>query len=226
MDYSSYPSRLANQKRMYMKSQAKLKDSNEKIIKLSQHIEKLMLHLKHESAAKVKSAKTVRRLEKASAAQKEYIKSLEQKLSNRDHAIKQLRAGAKILEDQLQLMDEKYIDIRGKLDWTRQQSKREVAKIQKEANALRAKWALAGGLDLEHLIGKKGSKKMTKLKSIPNSSNSNNNSRKGKSNGPPNRRSPLNLPPANQKRSNNNDVDSSLPWSDQKLSALTDESRR
>ena len=169
IDYASYPSKLQNQKRMYASSQAKLNDANEKIVKLSQHIEKLMLHLKHESAAKVKAAKTVRRLEKTTAAQKEYIRSLERKLSNRDRTIKQLRAGAKILEDQLQLMDEKYIEIRGKLDWTRQQSKREVAKIQKEANALRAKWALAGGLDLDHLIGKKNASKMTKMKPRPSS---------------------------------------------------------
>ena len=165
VDYASYPAKLQNQKKMFASSQAKLKDANEKIVKLSQHIEKLMLHLKHESAAKVKAAKTVRQLEETTSAQKEYIGSLEAKLGNRDKTIKQLRAGAKILEDQLQLMDEKYIEIRGKLDWTRQQSKKEVAKIQQEANDLRAKWALAGGLDLEHLIGKNKSSKMTKLKS-------------------------------------------------------------
>lgn len=231
LDYGSMPSKLQNQKRMYGKSQKKLKDANEKIVKLSQHIEKLMLHLKHESAAKVKSAKTVRRLEKTTAAQKEYIKSLESKLGNRDRTIKQLRAGAKILEDQLQLMDEKYIEIRGKLDWTRQQSKRQVAKIQKEANDLRAKWALAGGLDLEHLIGKGKSKKMSKLKTLAADK---------PAGGPPNKRSPVNLPPAtkhnngkSRKRSSsdhnnaggNQEVASHLPWSDQKTSSLASESR-
>ena len=71
--------------------------------------------------------------------------------------IKELKEGSRILEDQLRMMDDKYIEMRGKLDWTRSHSKQQVQRIQKEANTLRAKWALAGGLDME--LAATGSKK-------------------------------------------------------------------
>ena len=48
----------------------------------------------------------------------------------RDRLINELKEGAKILEDQLRLMDEKYIELRNKLDWTRQHSQKEVRRIQ------------------------------------------------------------------------------------------------
>ena len=55
--------------------------------------------------------------------------------------------GSRILEDQLRLMDEKYVELRTKLDWTRSTSQREVKRIQKDANRMRAKFALAAGTD-------------------------------------------------------------------------------
>ena len=56
-------------------------------------------------------------------------------------------------EDQLRLMDEKYIELRNKLDWTRNQSQKEVRKIQAEANKLRVKWMMiAGSTDLIEFI--------------------------------------------------------------------------
>ena len=42
-------------------------------------------------------------------------------------------------------MDEKYIELRNKLDWTRNQSQKEVRKIQAEANKLRVKWMMVAG---------------------------------------------------------------------------------
>mgnify|MGYP000477347354 CR=1 FL=1 len=55
---------------------------------------------------------------------------LAKKNSSRDRLINELKEGAKILEDQLRLMDEKYIELRNKLDWTRQHSQKEVRRIQ------------------------------------------------------------------------------------------------
>ena len=42
-------------------------------------------------------------------------------------------------------MDDKYVELRNKLDWTRAQSQKEVKRIQAEANSLRAKWVMAAG---------------------------------------------------------------------------------
>jgi hypothetical protein len=53
--------------------------------------------------------------------------------------------GSKILEDQLRLMDEKYLELRTKLDWQREHSRKEIAKHKKVAQMLRSKFALMGG---------------------------------------------------------------------------------
>lgn len=37
--------------------------------------------------------------------------------------------GTRILEDQLRLMDERYIDLRGKLDWTKAHASKQVTKL-------------------------------------------------------------------------------------------------
>merc|ERR1712100_423346 len=137
------------------KVQDQLKIAEDKIVKLSDHIEKLVLHLKHESAGKTKA---LRKLAKEIESKKSKVASLQRKNVIKERVINDLKEGSAILEQQLRLMDDKYIELRTKLDWTRRQSKREVARVQKEANDLRAKWALAGGLDLEQLIGKKARK--------------------------------------------------------------------
>ena len=52
-----------------------------------------------------------------------------------------VQEGTRILEDQLRLMDEKYIDLRGKLDWARTQSQRQVTKILGQTAKLESKWS-------------------------------------------------------------------------------------
>ncbi len=53
--------------------------------------------------------------------------------------------GTRILEDQLRLMDEKYIDLRGKLDWAKTQSQKTVTKILGATSKLETKWSLLQG---------------------------------------------------------------------------------
>ncbi len=48
--------------------------------------------------------------------------------------------GARILEDQLRMMDEKYGELRANLDATRHNSKEEVKKVKTKADRLRMKW--------------------------------------------------------------------------------------
>ena len=44
-------------------------------------------------------------------------------------------------------LSSRYIDLRQKLDWTRERSSKEVGRIQKEANKLRARWMMAAGTE-------------------------------------------------------------------------------
>lgn len=117
--------------------------SQEKIDALSDHIEKLMNHLKHEAAAKAKAYETGRRAEKELQLLRNRNAALAKRNASRERVIVELKEGARILEDQLRLMDEKYIDLRGKLDWTRAHSQKEVKKISTQAEKLRMKWMMA-----------------------------------------------------------------------------------
>lgn len=56
--------------------------------------------------------------------------------------ISELREGSKVLVDQLGLMDEKYLDLRSKLDVARSQQRAMVEKAQKEAADLRKQIAM------------------------------------------------------------------------------------
>lgn len=136
-------SRERVEKELRQKSEANYKEASEKIVALSEHIEKLMVHLKHEAAAKTKATDAQRRTEKEFAECRDRSAVLQKKSANKDQQIQELEQGAKILEDQLRLMDEKFIEVRNKLDWTRATSQKEVKKLNSELKSLRMKWQMA-----------------------------------------------------------------------------------
>ena len=139
--------RLASEKDRRMDVEKQLKESGERVSALSRHIEKLMVHLKHEAAAKTKAAHNQTQGDKEIDALKKRNVVLAKKNKAKERTIVELQEGSRILEDQLRLMDEKFIELRNKLDWTRASSEKEVRRIQKEANRLKTKFALAGGAD-------------------------------------------------------------------------------
>ena len=157
--------KLQTQKTMKARVEQELGKSNKRLQALSQHIEKLMIHLKHEASAKIKAQESQRQHEAEATAAKQKLVVLQKKARGRARLIHELKEGSRILEDQLRLMDKKYVDLRTKLDWTRASSNREVKRIQKEANKLRAKFsialangALAGSMmqDIEEMTKKRG----------------------------------------------------------------------
>ena len=217
----SFSDKLGREKTMRSRAEREVTVANEKIVKLSEHIEKLMVHLKHESTDKMKIQKTANRLEREVKSLTSRTSVLSRKNAERERIIAQLREGSKILEDQLRLMDKKYIELRSKLDWTRNHSKAVVKKMQKEANELRAKWALAGGLDMELNSTKKRKKKKSSRKGKKNPQDEDSSEDTKKEGG-----GVVKLPPCspkNQKEKDDGDVDSSLPWSSQKVGQLTRE---
>ncbi|RHY74779.1 hypothetical protein DYB34_001367 [Aphanomyces astaci] len=117
--------RQRTEKELRARTDAALVEANEKIVALSEHIEKLMVHLKHEAAAKAKALEALKAVEADRRDLADASATLTKKTNAKDRVISELQQGSKILEDQLRLMDEKYIELRNKLDWTRTTSQKD-----------------------------------------------------------------------------------------------------
>lgn len=119
-----------------------------KIEMLTDHMEKLMIHLKHEAAHKARIAEQLRTADKELTKTKEKCDLAVCKGAAKDRLILELREGSKVLEDQLRLMDEKYLELRTKLDWARDLGSKKVKKAERVAADLRMKFALSGNSTL------------------------------------------------------------------------------
>jgi hypothetical protein len=115
-----------------------------KVDMLSDHIEKLVMHIKREGAQKLKFAESMKLLEKENGRLKEKYDLIHKKVSAKDRLIYELREGSKVLEDQLKLMDEKYLELRNKLDYARYMANKKIKKAEKIAADLRVKFAMTG----------------------------------------------------------------------------------
>jgi predicted nuclease with TOPRIM domain len=140
--------RIRLEKEDRLKAEAEVRTFVKKVEMLSDHIEKLMIHLKHEAAAKIKAVDQLRGSEKRNEILKEDFELLSRKAAAKERLIAELREGSKILEDQLRLMDEKYLELRTKLDYAREVAGKKVRKAQQVASDLRVKFALAGNQKL------------------------------------------------------------------------------
>lgn len=117
--------------------QKQLEETNKKVNALSDHIEKLLVHLKHEAITKAKAITERGRCQKEVEILKKRNQIMEKKNARKDLAINDLKEGGKLLEDQLSLMDEKYMELRMKLDWTRTQTEKILRRKDDEIKAFR-----------------------------------------------------------------------------------------
>ncbi|KAE9027984.1 hypothetical protein PF010_g2316 [Phytophthora fragariae] len=131
------------EKELRAKSELTNKELGEKVAALSEHVEKLMVHLKHEAAAKTRAVEAQRRVDKELLEAKDKLATATRKHAAQDAKVAELEQGARILEDQLRLMDEKFIDVRNKLDWTRSNARKENKQLSAELRSLRMKWQMA-----------------------------------------------------------------------------------
>ncbi|KAF4319501.1 hypothetical protein BBO99_00000760 [Phytophthora kernoviae] len=131
------------EKELRAKSELTNRELGEKVAALSEHVEKLMVHLKHEAAAKTRAVEAQRRLDKELLEAKDRLATATRKHTAQDAQVAELEQGARILEDQLRLMDEKFIDVRNKLDWTRTAARKENKQLSSELRSLRMKWQMA-----------------------------------------------------------------------------------
>ncbi|CAN0343349.1 unnamed protein product [Ectocarpus sp. 12 AP-2014] len=137
--------RLRHEKSARLKAERKTQKVAGKVQVLSDHIEKLMMFLKHEATQKAKAHEQQRRLQKELELVKARSTALLRSNQAKDRVTTELREGSKILEDQLRLMDEKYMELRTKLDWTRTKADKDVRRARAQASALRTKWAILCG---------------------------------------------------------------------------------
>lgn len=140
--------RLRVEKEDKIAANVEVKRYSKKMDMLGDHVEKLMLHLKHEAGTKIKVSDQLKDSERRNNTLLDKNANLTKKLGAKDRLISELREGSKILEDQLRLMDEKYLELRTKLDYTRDAGAKKIKKAQKVASELRVKFALAGNSTL------------------------------------------------------------------------------
>jgi hypothetical protein len=140
--------RIRVEKEEKLRCESEQKVFIKKIEMLSDHVEKLMIHLKHEAATKIKTIDQLRASEKRNESAQLKLGIVSRKAAAKDRLIAELREGSKILEDQLRLMDEKYLELRTKLDYAREVASKKVKIAQKTASDLRVKFALAGNTKL------------------------------------------------------------------------------
>ena len=136
------------EKELKIKAEIESTGFKKKIEMLTDHMEKLMIHLKHEAAHKARIAEQLRTADKELIKVKEKCDLAVCKGAAKDRLILELREGSKVLEDQLRLMDEKYLELRTKLDWARELGSKKVKKAEKVAADLRMKFALSGNSTL------------------------------------------------------------------------------
>lgn len=150
--------RLRIEKEDKISANLEVKRYSKKMDMLGDHVEKLMLHLKHEAGTKIKVSDQLKDSERRNNVLQDKNINLTKKLGAKDRLISELREGSKILEDQLRLMDEKYLELRTKLDYTRDAGAKKIKKAQKMASELRVKFALAGNSTLlDHIPMPSGS---------------------------------------------------------------------
>ncbi|CAM9839583.1 unnamed protein product, partial [Phaeothamnion confervicola] len=104
--------RARSEKARRLRAEAKTRDVQDKVKLLSEHVEKLMLYLKQEAIGKSKARDQHRRAQKDVEAARARSQALAEQAGAREDLITELREGSKILEDQLRLMDEKYMELR------------------------------------------------------------------------------------------------------------------
>ena len=140
----AYNERIRVEKETRYRCEDDIKTLQKKVEMLSTHMEKLVLHLKHEGAHKMRLAEQCRVAERQALATQEKCDLVARKSAAKDRLILELREGSKVLEDQLRLMDEKYLELRTKLDYARELGAKRIKKAEKAAADLRVRFIMAG----------------------------------------------------------------------------------
>jgi chromosome segregation ATPase len=124
--------RVQAERQVTIKAQKDLIDEQSKVVTLSNQIEKLMVHLKHVATDKTRTLAELSRLKKEIDSLTRSNVALTKKNERKDQAIAELIESTKPIEGQMRIMEEKYVELRSKLEWTRSQTDRALRKKDKE----------------------------------------------------------------------------------------------
>jgi hypothetical protein len=124
--------RLHAERQVKIKAQTDLAEEQSTVKTLSDHIEKLMVHLKHVATDKTRTLAELSRLKNEIDSLTRSNAALTKKNERKDQAIAELIESTKPIEGQMRIMEEKYVELRSKLEWTRTQMDRALRKKDKE----------------------------------------------------------------------------------------------
>lgn len=124
---------LRETKRSYGSAICELK---QKLVVLSKQLEKMVKHLEHESTEKLKCQDELKVMKDKLRKAKTHRKTIRRKSDQVHRLLGDTKKSSSILEDQLTLMDKKYIELRKTLDWTRANASKDRTKLQKEIDRL------------------------------------------------------------------------------------------
>jgi len=137
--------RLRDEKEEKIRLQGKEATLKRKLDMLADHLEKLMNHLRIESKQKCRVVESRRSLRKELVTMREIADRQQKIIESKNRYIAEISEGSKLLEDQLRLMDDKYLEMRKKLDFAREQSRVEVGRAERSASSLRRKFQVLTG---------------------------------------------------------------------------------
>lgn len=137
--FSMISTRDQNRKEVRINMESQLKESNYKLVALSQHTEKLMLHIKLEAIAKAKVLESLKSLKKEHQELVQAHTRLQQDYHTQSKTVNVTMEESQLLRDQLYLMDQKVAEMGHKMDWVRSSTQKELKRAHQEADALRTK---------------------------------------------------------------------------------------
>lgn len=137
--------RIRSEKEGKLKAEEEVASARKNVQIMLEQIEKLMKHMRHEAAVKTRLVKQLQDSQNLVKELKNNYALILKKNAAKDRFILELHEGSRVLEDQLRLMDEKYLDLRTKLDWARDNGYKKLQKAEKTASELRAKFSMLTG---------------------------------------------------------------------------------
>ncbi len=116
------------------------------------HCERLMFHLKQETAAKATAQYKVDDGQRRLRAARKKVKAVMEERDRLQHTITLMNEGCRVLESQLRMLDKRFVQLRGTLDWHTHHARgemqtcaREFVRLSTEIEKYKEAWTQAAG---------------------------------------------------------------------------------
>lgn len=136
---SKLADRARTERELRARAEKDLAKSKEQTEVLSEHIETLMMQIKQQASAKSQALKDLSSASREVDLLKSRSAAMSKRNTRKDALINDLRNEAAALESELQSMQEKYGELRLKVDWTRSQTTNTLKKKNEEIQHLQTK---------------------------------------------------------------------------------------